>query len=465
MFIPPGSICWSDFASEASYFQCEANYDLLERIEEILETTKAVLITDEVHLLIVDTSSLGGTYNFVVFKSFCLSEHCSIRLVIGALLYDLDGKPWQPMPHPLVVQGAMNQRYEPIRSRSHEGWEKISPLPFRNFDHFTLQRSLPALKDFLEWKEEESSRLNSYSFNVDTMFEIKTNCFTLGNDVTFLLQSSFPMQSLPKETIESVSNSFRPRDNTIDAILDPCFKPNSDINIFFKVTQVVRHEPDVYFQIFIGVLCTKEGIIKSHPLYLKLFIEGMFPIDEERLLNEYDEDHISFKEDPSKRLSSLYFADDMIKRERFAHDRLRSFEGTLLPHCYGFHIFTVGNVSTSYGMLLEVIPGLPLRSILPKVDEWNPKRQTAFLHHLRNCLRVFRYAGLDQKYISSGLINVILPQDFGFAFPRLGDEQEDGIVAPYFGGSSWGEMMFMFIDHVKFSILDLAWIALDLEEI
>ncbi|KAI0792670.1 hypothetical protein C8Q75DRAFT_713634 [Abortiporus biennis] len=358
----------------------------------------------------------------------------------------------------------MNHRYEPIQSSSTEGWERITPIPFRHFDYFTLQRSLPAFTDFLLWKREESSRLCSQLLDIGTTFKVDINSFRRNQPH---LQSFFPLQPLPKETVDAFTHSFHPRNESIDGFL------TRKQGTFFRVTEIIRRKPDSYSQAFVGVLCTEDGL-ESPPLFLKLFVEGLFPVNENSLLSEFNEESYGFVENASRRLRPLNFADDMLRREEFAYTRLRAFQGMLLPHCYGIHAFTLDGILSAYGLLLEVIPGLPFSKV--HFEDWETRCKASFIRQLRHCLRVLLYAGIEQQDVHED--QILLPQgknygkdtgtivfiDFAFAPPRLGDEQADKIIAGYVGGS-WGKMKRIFN---RFGIKDIIreeWTPLDLEEL
>ncbi|KAL4245248.1 hypothetical protein ABKN59_010812 [Abortiporus biennis] len=463
IFVPPGTVCWSDLSTKAKYIQYPTNDRLLRKMKKTMKTTEILILTDMVHLVFFDTIAVPKhTRGYVVYNQFCLREQLSIRFIIGAALYSLDGKPDYPKSFRSVLQGALNRHYEPIQSFSMQGWERRSPLPFRNFDYFTLQRSLPAFMDFLAWKKKESSRLCSNPVDVGSIFKVDFNSFSRNHP---LFRSFFPHQPLPKETIDAATRSFRPRSKEIDEFL------TMKGDIFFKVTKIIRQKPDTFSQAFLGVLRTENGI-ESPPLFLKLFVEGLFPVEEEHLLSEFNVESRSFEEDPSRRLRSLNFADDMLRREEFAYSRLSTFQGTLLPHYYGIHTFTLDGVLSSYGMMLEIIPGLPFSEV--HFEEWKKTRQVSFIRQLRHCIRVLLYAGIEQQDVHED--QVLLPQgqnyseaagtivfiDFAFAPPRLGDEQADKIIAPYVG-NSWGKMRLML--NCEHDILEDEWKQSDLEEL
>nr|GAT56037.1 predicted protein [Mycena chlorophos] len=144
-------------------------------------------------------------------------------------------------------------------------------------------------------------------------------------------------------------------------------------------------------------------------------------------------------EDPAERLCRLNFPDEMMLREESAYARLEAYQGTMIPHSYGFHRFSFGTTFDAYGGLFEIIPGPTLAGV--KLEEWNVGQQTALARHLRHCLRVLLYSGVDQgdfhpgQFIfpngvayeaSHGLVLI----DFAFAVQRLGDEQAMDVAAP-----------------------------------
>ncbi|KAL4252097.1 hypothetical protein ABKN59_001730 [Abortiporus biennis] len=152
--------------------------------------------------------------------------------------------------------------------------------------------------------------------------------------------------------------------------------------------------------------------------------------------------------------------------------------GTLVPHYYGAHMFIVDNYPNSYGILLEVISGPTLNEI--PVYRWPEDRQISLVRHLRHCLKVLLYAGIDQGDFHPG--HIMLPHgenydpdkdgfvflDFAFAAPRLGDEQADGIAAEMVGDSR-GKLLETLVFGLGINLYSIQdsgeWPHLDLEEI
>jgi hypothetical protein len=127
--------------------------------------------------------------------------------------------------------------------------------------------------------------------------------------------------------------------------------------------------------VFLGHL---EG--SSHQICLKLFDERLFPMPEHP---DYGDDSA---ESPEERLLDLNFVDDMMCREEAVYnDRLRHLQGSMIPHCYGFHMvgdqcgdhnsfvylllqFTLPDEWEVYGFFMEFVQGPTLFSYLPQIQ-------------------------------------------------------------------------------------------------
>jgi hypothetical protein len=136
-------------------------------------------------------------------------------------------------------------------------------------------------------------------------------------------RSPYPNHEPPCETLYVVKRNERPRHTDIDTLLA------ASINTRFTITQVIRTSLNAFSQLFIGHL---EG--SSRQICLKLFDERLFPMPHHPV---YVGD-TPFRQPPERRLLDLNFADDMMCREEAVYnDRLRHLQGSMIPHCYGFH--------------------------------------------------------------------------------------------------------------------------------
>lgn len=103
----------------------------------------------------------------------------------------------------------------------------------------------------------------------------------------------------------------------------PSFRSH-DCPLTFTITAMLSGGSKKYSQVFSGRL---EGT--EEEVCLKLLDERYFPVP------MYNVEDL-----PMCRLLRLNFcAEDMIRREEGVYeDRLKHLQGTLIPHCYGFHL-------------------------------------------------------------------------------------------------------------------------------
>jgi hypothetical protein len=131
-------------------------------------------------------------------------------------------------------------------------------------------------------------------------------------------RSPYPNHKPPGETLDIVTRNTRPRHTDVDTLLE------TNAHTKFTITQIIRISRNAFSQVFLGHLAGS-----SRQICLKLFDERLFPMPE---YPDYNDDH------PDKRLLDLNFADDMMRREEAVYnDRLRHLQGSMIPHCYGFH--------------------------------------------------------------------------------------------------------------------------------
>ena len=115
-----------------------------------------------------------------------------------------------------------------------------------------------------------------------------------------------------------------PRDATIDF---PIAQASSMANhLSFEIMDVKRSGSNYFSQVFFGKL---EGTDTA--ICVKLFDERLFPCSQQPEYGEGVESELQ--------LLNLNFADDMMRREEGVYcDRLQYLQGSMIPHCYGFHV-------------------------------------------------------------------------------------------------------------------------------
>ncbi|KAF7321317.1 hypothetical protein MKEN_00651900 [Mycena kentingensis (nom. inval.)] len=429
LFVP--QICWPALGTR--YMQCSASTllaDFWRRLQSS-EHPAFILTTDEHRACIL--SEYRVCPNFLSLAQYDLrAGRKTLRNLITHLLYQLPLRLFHGRPSLPAMQGVLNcLSQDPDAAISHPS----NPRGFRDFDRYTMERSLPDLEVFLAWKEQVSARTSSNPVTVGAKFVVQLDALLSEES---LWRCPFPCPVVPRETYDTVTRARRMRDYEADSILRSKTTP-----ISFEVTEVVRHESNTFSQVFFGILHSGDGR-RSSPICLKLYLDLMFPVDGKELRDTFGPplsdlwfDQISV----SERLATLHYAEDLARREEAAYDRLREYQGTLIPHCYGFHRFTLSEGITAYGALTEVICGPTVADA--EISHWETASQRAFAQHLRHGLRALLYAGVGQGDWHWG--QILLPDgaeyrpdqhglvliDFAFAFQRFGDEQAPGVVASH----------------------------------
>nr|GAT56041.1 predicted protein [Mycena chlorophos] len=420
LFVPPGAICWDGLSRDSACITCGACRPLFEEWEILLQSEQPdfLLVTDEHHVCIVQQIDLHLANDVQLVHYAASSGQTSLRNLLNFLLFQHSSYKFTALPWSRNVQGALNLPSgldKPI-SRSPHAYRR------QDYDRYTVQRSLPDLLSLLESKEKEVQRIFSNPVSPGTSFRVTVDAFAKERGVW---RCPFPTPPIPAQTRSYVTRGHRKRLVLVDSILDDCTTTT------FVVTDVVQHKPNTFSQVFFGFLRDADG--RESPLVcLKLFLDAAIPAKRDVLLDDFDE----FP--PRLRLRSLHGSDDLAHREESAYDRLKEYQGTMLPHCYGFHRVLLDGRFSAYGALLEIIHGPSLGDSCP--SEWSVALQKDLVIHLRECLRALLYAGVDQGDFHGG--QILLPGgrdgrpvealvliDFAFAVQRRGDEQRHGIAA------------------------------------
>nr|GAT45935.1 predicted protein [Mycena chlorophos] len=372
--VPSGHICWARILHQPpeSYICCASLMDFLRRPAM---RTKApyLLITDLIGIwMIKDINGEGFERAVHSFSHLAKNGSKSLRHALCIILSQAprnEGyRAWIPYPWVKLCHGALNN---PEESELEPGDAPLaapaSPTGIRDFDRYTLQRSIPDLELLENWKEQESMRLTGI---LVSGMSLAVDVNALERDATTwrCIQYLPPPTPLTSECSASVGRNPRPRSSSAEAILSAQKETNSSLS--FQITNVVRHEPDTYSQICFGVLRASDGTTSSE-VCLKLFIDALFPVDFDALYEEFD------TKSAASRLGSLHCAVDLARQEEAAYHRLYEYQGTLVPHSYGFHGFTLEGSFTAFGALLEIIPGPSLSQLSPAT--WSEPAQKAFV--------------------------------------------------------------------------------------
>ncbi|EPQ50414.1 hypothetical protein GLOTRDRAFT_133968 [Gloeophyllum trabeum ATCC 11539] len=304
---------------------------------------------------------------------------------------------------------------------------------FSEFDIYTLQRCPGAWAGFVEWKQAVEAQARSSPLKAGDILKVNWDAI----EKQYTLWRAEPdayYHDIPEESARIALRYMRPKDRSLQAWAAKA-KPEE---LWFEIEEVRSAGSRQFSQIFFGRLCGRGPL-----LCLKLFDERYFPFpddpdDDEAPTVDFENTHAS------QLLMNLHFAVDMIRREESVYDRLRDFQGSFIPHCYGFHTFTLpGNTWTFPGLLMEIIEGPEIGDC--EVHRWTIEEQRDFVTHVRHCERVFKFAEIEQTdwndrqmmcpVDSSGHRHAVF-LDFAFANQRLGEHRgkpptEDAIVLKY----------------------------------
>ncbi|KAJ3518818.1 hypothetical protein NM688_g9387 [Phlebia brevispora] len=294
---------------------------------------------------------------------------------------------------------------------------------FSDFDLYTMQRVPELWFKFASWRQrvQEEGLKHLVSSGMSITFE--SDGFPRRHG---LLRSPYPHRPLPQETVDSVLTyrERRPRNTTLDEII--CKSRHTAL----VVQEAMRTGPEHFSQVFSAYV---PGC--SELVCVKLFDERFFCIPGVR-----EDECIS---GPARsRLGSLHYSEDLARHEESVYYRLSYLQGTLLPHCYGFHLFTMPDGWQCYGLIMEKIQGLPLAQIFQTSA---PAVQMSLISQMRHGVRALRAAGVSQRdwHLNQILCSLhghehpqIVLIDFGFSEVYVGDE--NGTPTTYDFSDVWG---------------------------
>lgn len=195
------------------------------------------------------------------------------------------------------------------------------PRWFSDFDMYTMQRNWGYWRAFYVWREKIAYEGQQESLEAGSVLRLESRGFEKRR--IMFAPSSHRKLPLPQATFDSVNADRRPRDTIIDNLL------TDNNTLSFTVTKVVRVGMQEWSQVVFGRL---EGHDKD--LCFKILDERQFPFP------DYHENQFwgASGEPEYYRLPSLVFSEDLLNREAAVYPRLSELQGTLLPHCYGFHL-------------------------------------------------------------------------------------------------------------------------------
>ncbi|KAF8579669.1 hypothetical protein K439DRAFT_1620378 [Ramaria rubella] len=315
-----------------------------------------------------------------------------------------------------------------------------------DFDIYTMQRDRRYWKKFLVWKAAKVLEAETWPLRVGDILSAEKHSFI---QHFALLRSPLPIPPIPPETVARVGGCLRSKDVVAETVTN-----GLSGTFTFKITGIIRASKDTYSQVL-------SGVVQIHPT---------LPDDADPLAR--------------RRLLAWNVAEDIARREEAAYDRLKAFQGSLLPYSYGFHYMrfprrhACGNAQIDYrqpvfqctfpdghrclGFIMEYIEGTSLDKA--HMNELPEDVQKEFALSIRHGLRVLRYAQVeqtdwhvDQFIVQPSTSNQLIPKfvfiDFGFALQHL-----DALFTPptldrfYCRNRLWEVMEEALVDSVWFPL-------------
>ncbi|EPQ50406.1 hypothetical protein GLOTRDRAFT_97024 [Gloeophyllum trabeum ATCC 11539] len=354
---------------------------VMDAIAQCRQTHAVVgIITDEIQTLILRPGYPGDT---ILAMQVHPTAEVSIRRLIAFFIYaetfqarlcTLDG--YAPSLLWLGAQPARVPKPLPqlLLRRSHE-----------EFDVYRMQRSRSAWGEYVIWseiytQEAELSGNAPWKFVPGTRLPCTQLRIFGEGGINKWKPEGRPFVPVPPDTEALVMRHFRPRDNDLHGFLTlgPT-QDTSQLHHWFEITGTGSVGPEKYSQTFWGRF---NGV--GPLLFLKLFDERFFPLPA---------DGWDPADPPHERFLDFNLAIDMIRREEAAYKRVEYLQGSLLPHCYGFHKACGWPV---YGMLVEAISGPTLATYMRNNMKPQHEQLTDLITRLRHALRALRFAGIHQ---------------------------------------------------------------------
>ncbi|EPQ50410.1 hypothetical protein GLOTRDRAFT_133963 [Gloeophyllum trabeum ATCC 11539] len=365
----------------------------------------------------------------------------TVRMMIANLIYIEGCKLGICEVHPeastIPCRGALNQREIVVGegAREEKQWGVVHELAFTSdgdilkkdfssFDLFTMQRCEDAWDTFKAWRRAAEAEAEQSPLMPGMKLEVEWNGVE-NRHTLWRAQEDEYHRAIPEDSARIASRYMRPKDQSVQDLVNASLKTGK---LWFEIVEAKRTGPRKYSQIFFGKICGRGPL-----LCLKLFDERYVPYPEDP--KDPHAPIVKWYLPASERLLNLNFAADMIRREESVYDRLKHFQGSLIPHCYGFHVFILPGGWRFPGFFTEVIDAPSFGQC--RVQEWPKEDQCDFVTRLRHCVRVLKFAGIEQTDWHGGQIlcplspiEMARPEsreivfiDFAFARQRLGEHK------------------------------------------
>lgn len=321
---PPHTISLTPFGmirEDSLSLPAEAR-DLLQLLMAPLRNTHGAygILSDEISSVVVD-QRYGNINASRMALSRVLSKNIPVRVVLAWCIHS-EAKAWDfcilyRLPQVRLYRGALD---DPNKGSYTQDIDQLvaSKKWFSDFDIYTMQRVPKAWSQFCAWHRHINQAAITHPVSPGTKFLIGPHEFSSRH---MLHRSPYPFTELPQDTVDSVMHDRRPRNDSVHNILSTQTSPT------FTVLEIKSGGPEHWSQVFYGHI---EGC--EEVLCLKVF--------DERYFNIFSEDDIGFGGGPSPNRRLLYLnpSEDLVRREETVYHRLQDYQGTLLPHCYGFHL-------------------------------------------------------------------------------------------------------------------------------
>ncbi|KAJ3541496.1 hypothetical protein NM688_g6075 [Phlebia brevispora] len=446
VFLPPGELVLDDICVEHRNVHIrDANLrHAFHTLMITIENTRAVvgILTDEKTSLIVDYLSCCYDEDLPMLTSVSTSV-TGLRILISSFIY-AEADAWDlvrihPFAAPRLLQGTALDKTS-LKDLLDDSQVRKKRW-FSDFDLYTMQRVPEFWYKFADWRRHVRDEGLKHLIGAGMTITFEPDAFARRFG---LLRSPYPYRTLPQETTDSIltHRERRPRNATLDAAI------RSSEDVTLVVHEPIRIGPEHFSQVFSAYVTGCNELV-----CVKLFDERFFCIpevdDDECVIGPCEE-----------RLGSLHYSEDLARHEECVYHRLSALQGRLLPHCYGFHLFTLPDGWQCYGLVMEKIEGPPIKEIFKTNSQ---AVQVSLISQMRHGVRALRAAGISQRdwHLNQILCSLrshdrpeIVFIDFGFSEMYVGDE--NGTPTTHDLVDVWGLLCLRL--GVEDEILDQYWI-------
>lgn len=309
----PGQIDIAEWTSPSCSLSSQSSRNLLMYALHQLETYGAsyALITDEMTsvALFLDRRDKILRVRRDVITTLRLPTRAAIATMIYVVAREKGQLDLRLRDHPDLLAGTM-----PSDDLLDAMLQPTAHCSMDDFDMYTMLRDHRLFSAFEDWKWRAQEQANANPLETGTILHALQDL----SHTVHLVTSPFRIRPLAAGD-RALLTTF-PRESWEKCIIS--HGTGMDAVLFrFRISKTLRvtSEPDAhhYSQVVAGQLIDERGEAYSPLLCLKLYDERRFAVP-----NCRDE---------------WVTGRDLIKREKSVYDRLKDYQGTLLPHEYGFY--------------------------------------------------------------------------------------------------------------------------------